>query len=200
MNGKALKKILGRLRTPRDIQDYLDKLPYRSEDDYCSPARVVSDGRAHCFDGALFAACALGTLGQPPRIVDLKAWHDDDHVIAVYRKGNCFGSIGKSNFTGLGYREPVYRSIRELAISYFNDYFNSKGERTLRAYSVPLSLEAYDAIEWRTEEKDLIQIVERLESLRHFSLILPGVKLTKVDKRTLRAGLLGANEAGLYRS
>ena len=123
---------LRRLKEPHGIQRFLYDLPYHHADTAWSPRRVLREKTAHCLEGAIFAAAALRANGYPPLIIDFEAKRDTDHVLAVYQVDGCWGAIAKSNFTGLRYREPVYRSLRELAISYFEDYFNLLGERTLR--------------------------------------------------------------------
>jgi hypothetical protein len=190
-----------RLRTPEAIQAFLDSIPYNDEITCRSPRRVLRDRKAHCFEGALFAAAALARLGHSPLVVDLGAVRDDDHVIALFRKGGALGALAKSNFTGLRYRAPVYRSLRELAMSYFDDYFNSAGERTLRTYSRPLLLTDRAFPGWRTSEEDLDPIGDRLDRAPHRRLLAPSAEraLARVDARLLAAGLLGANPRGLYR-
>ncbi|MBU1241399.1 hypothetical protein KJ865_16925, partial [Myxococcota bacterium] len=123
------KAFFSRFKTPWDIQKYLDSIPYNSKIECKSPVNVLKHGSAHCFEGALFAACAMTFLGAKPLVVDLGAYNDDDHVIAIWRKGPYFGAMGKSNFTTLRYREAVYRSLRELALSYFDFYFNTNGDK-----------------------------------------------------------------------
>src|SRR6476620_11639917 len=150
-----MHNVLRKLSTPEKIQKYLDDLPYNKEKDgeTCrSPRLVLEYNTAHCFEGALFAAAALRANGKPPLILDLASVRDDDHVIAVYRANGCWGSIGKSNYAGLRFRSPVYRTLRELALSYFEHYYNLKGERTLRAYSVPVNLARLDSKHWMTAE------------------------------------------------
>src|SRR5262245_10804761 len=165
--GKSSKmhNLLRTLSTPEKIQKYLDDLPYNTEKkgDTCrSPRLVVEYNTAHCFEGALFAAAALRANGRPPWILDLEAVRDVDHVIAVYRTNGCWGAIAKSNYAGLRFRSPVYRTLRELALSYFEHYYNLKGEKTLRAYSRPVSLARFDAIEWTTSDEPLWAIPEYL--------------------------------------
>jgi hypothetical protein len=139
-----------RLNTPQKIQRYLDvEVSYDNEAGGArcrSPRLVLRDRVAHCMSGALFAAAALRTLGHPPLLLDLEAVRDDDHVLAVYRVRGCWGAIAKSNYSGLRFREPVYRSLRELAISYFEHYYNLRGEKTLRRYSRPVNLVRFDSI------------------------------------------------------
>jgi len=135
-----LIRYLKPLKSPVMIQEYLDSVPYNSTGRTLSPLQVMKERMAHCMDGGLFAAAALRRLGYPPLIVDLVAFNDDDHIIAVFREGKCWGAIAKSNTTLLRFREPVYRSLRELAMSYFDLYYNLKSEKTLRSYSRPINL------------------------------------------------------------
>lgn len=150
-------------------------------------------------DGALLAAAALRLQGHPPLIFDLEAVHDDDHVLAVFRGPNRgFGSIGRSNYAGLRYREPVYRSLRELALSYLESYFNLRGEKSLRRYSVPVDLSRFDSIPWMTAEHDLWEIPEHLVDVRHYRLLRPEEEagLARVDRRSFHAGLHGRQGFG----
>src|SRR6266481_622508 len=151
------KKLLAKLATPWKIQGHLDALPYNKEKDglTCrSPRRVMRDQTAHCFEAALFAAAALRVNGHPPLILDLESVRDDDHVVALYKIDRHWGAIAKSNYAGLRFREPVYRSLRELVMSYFEHYYNLKGEKTLRAYSRPINLGPFDRLDWMTSEED----------------------------------------------
>src|SRR5512136_709066 len=143
------RALLRRLSTPRRVQDLLDRLAYRTEDEPAAPCRVLAERRAHCFDGALLAAAALRHHGHPPLLLDLRAVHDDDHVLALFRVGGAWGAVAKSNFAGLRYREPIHRSLRELALSYFEPYYNLARRRTLREYSAsPLDLRRFDRWRW----------------------------------------------------
>ncbi|MBI4951673.1 MAG: hypothetical protein HY908_06540 [Myxococcales bacterium] len=193
-------RLLARLRSPADIQRLLDATPYSTDPIYRAPQRVLRDRRAHCVDGALLAALALRRLGHPPLVVDLRAERDDDHVIAVYRVRRHWGAVAKSNVVALRYREPVYRSLRELVMSYFDWYFNTDGERALRSYSVPLDLARFDALDWPRQDAAADPIIAALDRARHYSLLTPAMlkALGPVDERTYRAGLLGADPAGLY--
>ena len=190
-----LRRIRGRLSSPTRIQRYLDAIPYNSEEDgetLRSPRRVLRDRTANCIEGAILAAAALRVQGEPPLIMDLTAVHDEDHVIAVFRRGSRWGAIGTSKFTGLRYREPVYRSLRELAMSYFEHYFNLRGERTLRGHGRPVNLSRFDRIAWMTAEEDLWAIAEHLEKIPHLPLLADGEDrgLTRVDARLKAADLL----------
>lgn len=196
------RRVLDALATPEKIQAFLDSIPYNDEITCRSPRRVLRDRKAHCFEGALFAAAALARLGLPPLLVDMGAVRDDDHVIALTGRPGALGALGKSNFTGLRYRAPVYRTLRELVMSYFDDYFNTKGERTLRTYSRPLLVSERAFPGWRTAEADLDPIGDRLDRLAHARLLTPAREraLAPVDARLYAAGLLGANPRGLYKA
>lgn len=179
------------------MQDYLDRLPYNTEPDgdtLRSPRRVLRDRTAHCAEGAFFAAAAFRVNGRPPLLVDLEAEDDDDHVLAPYRDRGLWGAVAISKFSGLRFRAPVYRTVRELVMSYFEAYFNWDGDRSLRAYSRPLSLARFDRIGWMTAEEDLWPVVEFLARAKHTRLIARAVaaRLPRVDRRSYQAGVLGA--------
>ena len=188
-------RALRALRTPHGIQRALDAMPYHHASTAWSPRRVLRERRAHCLEGAVFAAAALRVLGFPPLLLDLEAVQDTDHVLAVFRERGHWGAIAKSNFTGLRYREPVHRSVRELVMSYFEGYINLRGDRTLRAYSHPVNLARFDRRRpgWMTTDGDLWWIAEHLVGVRHRRLLRPGMiqRLHRVDRRSLNAGLVG---------
>ena len=193
-------KFLKEMDEPIKIQSFLNSINYNPDPVCRSPRWVIKKYSAHCFEGALFAAACLQNIGFKPLLVDLKAFNDDDHVIAVYKQDKYWGAIAKSNFTTLRFREPVYRSIRELAMSFYDFYFNVLGDLSLRSYSLPLDLTKFNKREWTTTDDDLEFIGDYLEKLRHFPVIPNSIipKLNKVDSKLLEASLLGANEAGLY--
>jgi hypothetical protein len=190
-------KQLKRLNTAEKIQKFLDfEVAYNKEKDgeTCrSPRRVLRDRLAHCFEGALLATAALRVNGHPPLVVDLEAVRDDDHIIAVFRQNRHWGAIGKSNYAGLRFREPVYRSIRELVMSYFEHYYNLRAEKTLRRYSRPINLTRFDRIHWMTTEEDLWAINDHLLTVHHYSILTPSMtrELKRVDRRLYEAGKLG---------
>jgi hypothetical protein len=190
--------ILRALRAPERIQRFLDdSISYNKEKSgpTCrSPRRVLRDRLAHCLEGALFGAAALRVQGWEPLLLDLEAVRDDDHVLAIFRQYGCWGAIAKSNYAGLRYREPVYRTLRELAMSYFEDYYNPAGERTLRTYSRPVNLRRFDRIHWMTAEEDLWVISDYLFSIPHRELLPRGVdrRLNRLDQRSRAAGQTGA--------
>jgi hypothetical protein len=184
------------LKTPHGIQRYLDDMPYHVANTAWSPRRVIQENTAHCFEAATFAAAALRANGYPPLVFDLEAERDTDHVIAIYRIKGHWGALAKSNFTGCRYREPVYRTLRELAMSYFDVYFNLRGERTLRTFSRPVNLARFDRRDWMTTDQPLWFIAEYLFTILHHALLRPGMakRLHRLDDRSFRAGCLGRAE------
>jgi hypothetical protein len=186
---------------PWSIQVFLDSIDYNPNYECRSPRWVIRKRSAHCFEGALFAAAVLDFLGYKPAIVDMKAFNDDDHVIAVFRENNYWGAVAKSNFTSLRYREPVYRSLRELIMSYFDFFFNINGEKSLRSYSIPFDLSVFNYRNWTTTDEDLEYIGDKIESLHHYPVVTDGLinKLKIASDSMIRAGLLGSNESGLFK-
>lgn len=184
------------LKTPHGIQRALDAMPYHLQDTAWSPRRVLRENTSHCYEGALFAAAALRVNGYPPLIIDFEAEHDTDHVLAVYQVDGCWGAIAKSNYTGCRYREPVYRSLRELALSYFEVYFNLRGERSLRTFSRPVHMKRFDHLNWMTTEKPVWFVAEYLCGIRHYPLIskAQAKRLHRLDERSFKAGCLGRAE------
>ncbi len=182
------------MASPSDVQLYLDGVPYSTDPFYRSPRQ-----------------------GYPARVVWVVAENDDGHLLAVFRgearqrnsetarqgkSGGAWGAVGKSNFVGLRYRPPVYRSLRELVMSYFNDYFNSRGDRSMRGYTRPLSLARFDRLRWQTDEKGVERVVDvELDRLPVSPVVSGGeaAKLGRVDERTLKAGMMGTEARGLYR-
>ena len=177
------------LKTPAGVQRFLDELPYNLGYTARSPKKVLRDRVASCLEGGIFAAAALRVLGFPPLIFDLEAEQDTDHVVAIFKVRGHWGAVAKSNFTGCRYREPVYRSLRELAMSYFNIYFNLRFERTLRTYSQPVNLVRFDRLSWMTTNQPVWFIAEHLCEIPHTRLLTPAMekKLTRLDPRSVRA-------------
>ena len=192
---------LARLDTPWKIQVFLDETPYSTEPIYRSPLSVLRDRRAHCFDGALFAAAALRRLGHAPLILDMRAHNDDDHVIALFRADGHWGAIAKSNTTVLRFREPVYRSLRELVMTYFDFYYNLNGDKALREFSGAVDLRKFDQLGWMSEDAGLERIALHLDAVKHAQILTPAMiaRLSPVDKKLYDAGLLGADADGLYK-
>ncbi len=178
-------KLLRSLKSPSLIQDWLNILPFNFEkngETNYSPRRVILEGRAHCLEGAMFAATALRAGGQRPLILDLEAsGEDQDHVVALFKCHNCWGAISKTNHAVLRYREPIYRTIRELVASYFHEYFlQSDGRKTLRGYAI-LDLSKFDKKNWMVTEDNLNYVVECLWNIRHQPI------LTREQIKSLRS-------------
>lgn len=194
------KEFLKEFTDPWAIQVYLDSIDYNPNHECRSPRWVIRKRSAHCFEGALFAAAVLDYLGYKPLIVDMKAFNDDDHVIAVFREDGYWGAVAKSNFTSLRFREPVYRSLHELIMSYFDFFFNINGEKSLRSYSLPFDLTSYNKRNWATTDEDLEYIGDKIESLYHFPVVSENMikKLSIASDSMLRAGLLGSKAEGLF--
>src|SRR5436189_3425250 len=189
---RELRTLRG-LKTPAGIQRFLDELPYNLSFTARSPQKVLHDRTASCLEGGIFAAAALRIIGYAPLIFDLEAEQDTDHVVAIFKVRGHWGAVAKSNFNGCRYREPVYRSLRELAMSYFNIYFNLRGERTLRRYSRPVDLARFDHLNWMATQKPIWFIAEYLCEIPHIPLLTSAMerRLTRVDPRTFKAEMLG---------
>lgn len=190
--------VFRRLSSPEKIQQFLDhQVVYNKEKDgeTCrSPRRVLKDRLAHCAEGAYFAAATLRLIGYPPLIVDLVAVRDDDHLLAVFKQHDHWGAIAKSNYSGLRFREPVYRTLRELVMSYYAHYYNLKGELTLREFSRPVNLGRFDHLCWMTTEEDLWEIGEYFYTIPHFRVLPAEIerKRRKLDRRLFEAGMVGS--------
>jgi len=186
-------RTLRSLNTPVKIQKFIDGLTYQYADTAGSPRRVLRERRGHCLEGALLAAAALRVNGRPPLVMDLESVRDDDHVVALYRERGLWGGIAKSNYAGLRFRAPVYRTLRELALSYFEHYYNLRGERTLRAYSVAVDLSRLDARHWMTDEEEVWSVPELLIAARHYPIVPDKVAraLPRMDRRSFEAGMHG---------
>ena len=189
------------LDSPVAIQTFLDGIAYSAEEIYRCPRSVLRDGKGHCYDGAVLAAAALRRIGFPPLIVELLPWvgHDDDHILAVFKVDGRWGAVAKSNFVGLRYRDPVYSSLRELVMSYFEVFFNLKREKTLRGYTLPLNLARFDRLRWTTRDETMEEIATGLERSRKVTILTPQMaeRLPLLDVRSFEAGLLGSDPEGL---
>ena len=174
---------LKKLSTPQKIQDFINSLPFNFEDrgrTHMSVAKTLKIRRAHCFEGALLAAATLWIQGQKPLLLDLVAKEpDDDHVVALFKKGNKWVAISKTNHSVLRYRDPIYANARELAVSYFNEYFLKDGEKTMRSFSKPFNLTRYGTT-WLTSEEDLFEIAYDLDNSLHTKI------LTGANEKILR--------------
>lgn len=195
------RRIAG-LTSPPKIQAFLDGIEYSEEVRYRCPLTLLRDMKGHCFDGAVFAAAMLRRIGLPPLILDIiPNNNDDDHLLALYKVNGHWGAVAKSNYTGLRFREAIHRTIRELIISYFEVFFNAVGEKTMRAYTRPLNLKEFDKLHWEINDASLDAIADRLDEIRKFKPLTPAMirNLSFADDRSLKAGLLGAKTAGLFK-
>ncbi len=198
----AERTLVRSISSPVKIQHFLDSLAYSTESSYRAPLTVLRDRVAHCYDGAVFAAAALAWNGESPLIVNLfPNSRDDEHLVALFRRNGCWGAVGQSNFVGLRYREPIHRTLRELMISYFEQYYNVAGEKTLRTYTRPLNLRKFDRVRWMTDAPGMDLIADHLESMPQIRLLTPAMarNLAKVDPLSYAAGLQGSVAEGLFK-
>lgn len=191
------QEILRGFRSPHQVQAYLDSLPYIAEERDRSPLDVMLDGQGHCLDGGLLAAVGLRSLGFAPLIIDLfpEAGKDDDHVLALFQVDGLYGAVAKSNYVGLRYREPVYRGLRELVMSYFEPYFTTEGERSLRGYTRPLDLRRLDRYAWMWTDEGVREVSRRLYARKWIPLLSAASieRLNRVDARSYAGNTIGAN-------
>jgi hypothetical protein len=177
-------RTLARLSGPEDIQDFVSAIPinFEPDGDTCrSAAEALKHRRAHCIEAAFIAAAALWMAGEKPLLMDMQAKGDSDHVIALFRQDGCWGAISKSNHVWLRWRDPVYKNLRELAMSYFHEYTN-KRKKTMRAYSAAFDLRRFDTSEWVTNEKNCWDIAGALDECRHYKILTP-VQARALKKR-----------------
>lgn len=198
-----IRTVFEKMKRPMDVQDYLDLLYYDGADINRTVVEVIDQQRSHCLDGAILGALGLRFLGYRPLLIDLVPAPntDDDHVLALFQRHGGWGAVGKSNYVGLRYREPIHRTLRELVMTYFEPYYSFNGKRTLRGYTRILDLSRFDHLLWWDSHTGLENVINRLYSLEFIPLLNPAVipELTKVDKRTYDAGMLGINLDGVYR-
>ena len=190
-------------KAPMDIQLFLNKLKYNTDGDICkSPRKVLRIKTAHCTEGAYFAAAALRFMGYPPLIVDFMVKNDDEHLIAVFKKNDLWGAVAKSNTTSLRYRDPVYKSIRELVMSFFEFYFNILGVKSLRSYSRPINLSQFDCKDWMYTDEELHFISDYLTQAKHKPIASEKIldNLAKTDKDVFKAVFLTSDWKGLYKA
>ncbi|MSU45156.1 MAG: hypothetical protein EXS47_00785 [Candidatus Zambryskibacteria bacterium] len=189
-------KIFRKLSSPQKIQDFLNSLPFNFEkrgETCMSPRKVLDNKLAHCMEGAILAAAALEFHGAKPILLDLRSTekpYDFDHVVAVFKIEGCFGAISKTNHSVLRYREPIYKTLRELVLSYFHEYFLNSGQKTLREYSVLLDLNKFNKLNWRTSNKNLFEIPEYLDKVKHHKILTSKQirNLRKADKVEIELG------------
>lgn len=196
------RKFLDHLKTPADIQAFLDEIPYAAGERNRSPLEVLREREAHCLDGGLLAAALLRRLGFPPLILDLQPdpGQDDDHVLALFKIDGCWGAVAQSNYTGLRFREAIHRTLRELALSFFEDFFNPFARKTLRYYTHPINLSRFDRLGWMWSSAGVDAVEKYLKRAALVPLLTPAQakRLTKVEKQSFEAGRLGINEKGVF--
>jgi len=200
---KDEKKLVASLDTPFKIQAFLDSIVYPGGEQNRSPIEVLRHREAHCLDGGLFASALMRLLGFEPKIVDLQPepGKDDDHVLALYKQKGFWGAVAKSNFSGLRFREPIHRTLRELVLTYFDDFFNIKGEKTLRYYSRPVHLARFDRFHWMCEQGGVDAVESHLYKVKVIPLITTeqAAIFSPVDKRSFEAATLGLNYDGVFK-
>jgi len=198
---QELARFAQKFKTPHDIQQFLNSLSYPSHKICQSPWYVMKNRQSHCAEGAYFAAAVFALTGSRPLVVDLLAENDDDHLIVPFRRNGRWGAVAKSNTTLLRYREPVYRTLRELVMSYFDFYFNTRGFKSLRSYTRPVNVNRIGGKNWMTSDNDLNFIGERLTALPHIPLIDKNMRasLALADSDLVSDCFLGANEEGLFK-
>ncbi len=191
---KEEEQRLRKIDTPQKVQDFINKIPMNFDyhkDTCLSPRQVLKKNKCHCIEGALLAALILRLQGRQPLILDMEANDkDDDHVITIFKEDGKFGCISKTNHSVLRYREPVYNTIRELVMSFFHEYTNKKGEKTLRTYSKPVNLSRFDHLNWETSEEDVWFIPDHLTRIKHQKILTPKQtrNLRKQDNIERQAG------------
>jgi hypothetical protein len=196
------RRIFHGLTSPEKVQRFLDRVRYSDSDTYFCPLTFMKKNYGGCFEGALLAAVVFRRLGYPSLIVEMTSENDDDHILAVYKKNGLWGAVAKSIFPGLRSRQPVYRMVRELVMSYFEFYYNLKRKRTLRGYSAPLNLKRLDIMGWMQSDEAIVLVGKALDNTPHFPLFPSrlGRKLARMDPWTFRAGMLGTDRSKVYRS
>ncbi|MGV8118334.1 MAG: hypothetical protein AB2L14_01085 [Candidatus Xenobiia bacterium LiM19] len=185
---------------PIEIQRYLDSIKYNDESSWKSPRYVLREGTANCGEGACLAAAILKYMGYEPLVLDMGVVNDDDHLIAVYKYDEHWGAVAKSNTTLLRFREPVFRTPRELAMSYFEFYFNVQGFKSLRRYSLPINLDSLEPSDWITTELDLNVYMDQFARLPYEAILTAEMErnLSMTEPDVVKACFLGASRTGLY--
>lgn len=192
-NPKELR-VFKKLNTPKKVQDYINHLSVNFEiggETYLSPREVLKQRRAHCAEGAILAATIFWYNGGKPLLMDMKTTpNDDEHVVALFRENGYWGAVSKTNHAVLRYREPIYKTIRELALSYFHEYFKDSGQKTLRSYSKPFDLSKIKNKSWLTTKENLWDLIDDLDSSKHFQILnkkqIKGLR--KADQIEILAG------------
>lgn len=186
-------KLFKNLNTPAKVQDYLNSLKHNPKDTWHSPRQVIKTKKAYCIEGAILAASIFQFHKQKPLLLDIRGKSPDvDHVLALFKQNGYWGAVSKTNHAVLRYREPIYKSIRELVLSYFHEYFLDNGKKTLRDYSLPVNLNKFNKKNWQTSQEDLGYIAEYIDDVKHYKILKPWQikNLRKADKIEIQAGKL----------
>ena len=203
----ALRRRFQKLQNPIDIQRYLDGLTYIGEERDRCPLDVMKDGQCHCLDGGLFAALALRRIGDTGLLVDLVPLLDaegkkvdDDHVLAVFQRHGRWGAVAKSNYPWLRYRDPIYRSVRELVMTYFEMYFNVHSEKVLRGYTRPFNIGRYDGLQYAWDEHGAVSLYKKFYARKSVPLLTAASEqlLELADKREYNSAFQGVNWDWIY--
>jgi hypothetical protein len=172
-----MKKLISKLNTPKKIQDFLDEIPFNFEkngDTYMSPKKILEKKKAHCFEGAIFACLCLQKAGIKNYLIDLKVKNlkkDSDHTLCAFKINGYWGSISKTNHSVLRWRDPIYKNYRELAMSYYHEYFLDSGEKTLKSFSKPFNIWKKFGNTWVESEENLDEIAETLDKSPHINFV-----------------------------
>lgn len=197
------KQLVAGLDSPYKISQFLDTVQYPGGERNRSVINVLRERQAHCLDGGVFAVALLNRLGYPAIFIDIlpEPGTDDDHILALFRQNDRWGCVAKSNFTGLRYRDPIYRSLRELVMSYFEVYFNMERKKTLRGYTRPIRLTRFNRINWLVDDAGVDEIEKYLKGLKTTPLLTDKMiaSLSPLDERSFKVGLIGVNMDGLYK-
>lgn len=191
--------VFKKLKTPELIQDYLEALPqnfsFSRAETFRSPRRVLQKKSSYCFEGAVFGAASLAYHGREAWLLDLQTSNDDwDHVVALFKEKNLWGAVSKTNNPILRYRDPVYRTVRELAMSYFHEYFLENGKKSMLAYSRPFDLARFKPEEWVVTEEPLDWLAEKLDDSPHYPVAPKSVLKNARKATTLERKLLSMRE------
>jgi hypothetical protein len=182
------------LATPFAIQEYLDGMPYIAEERDRAPLNVMQDHQCHCLDGGFFAALALWRLGFKPLVIDLRPdpGVDDDHVLALFQMDGRWGAIAKSNYVNLGFREPVHKTLRELAMTYFEHYCSINQTKTLRSYTRPFDLSRFESLDWAWDEPGANKLYKIFYNRKPIPLVTPAMaaRLNRITDRAYKSETL----------
>ena len=179
-------EIVQTYRTPESVQQFLRDIPYNRElaGETCfSFRRVLREHRAHCLEGALVAAVILEQHGYPPVVVSIESQDKLDHVLLVFKRNGHLGSVARSRDIGLHGRKPVFRTVRDLVMSYFEPYVDSTGRITGYAVSNLYDLGNYD---WRLSLRNVRKVERHLQDIPHRPVHSSDTRYEKVRRHYLK--------------